>query len=247
MASAMQDTCLAAFFDEVTTQHAIGHSQNKERHTLFTLIQHHGHMARATVNDLILILILYGVVGKRDSTVVTMTTTSPTLISHLSTQKFVLVQEHLIPNNLKFAFVTLDSWGLRVQLPRETETRPSSFPHTFSTLSPVLSSAAPGVSPAWTRSLVMTLWCSSVLIVLLLTAVFRSLAVKEPAMRGPFPGQHQQQYAASPHYPQPPQPHHKTPIIDYTPPTMMQTGSLQGMPPSGPPMAPEGSSMETSK
>ncbi|KAF2647638.1 hypothetical protein K491DRAFT_614303 [Lophiostoma macrostomum CBS 122681] len=28
-------------------------------------------------------------------------------------------QEHLIPKNLEFAFVTLDSWDLRVQLPRE--------------------------------------------------------------------------------------------------------------------------------
>lgn len=28
-------------------------------------------------------------------------------------------QEHLLPNNLEFSFVTLDSWDLRVQLPRE--------------------------------------------------------------------------------------------------------------------------------
>jgi hypothetical protein len=28
-------------------------------------------------------------------------------------------QEHIIPKNLEFAFVTLDSWDLRVQLPRE--------------------------------------------------------------------------------------------------------------------------------
>ncbi|KAJ9640018.1 Asparagine-rich protein (ARP protein) [Coniosporium apollinis] len=28
-------------------------------------------------------------------------------------------QDHLLPNNLEFAFVTLDSWDLRVQLPRE--------------------------------------------------------------------------------------------------------------------------------
>ena len=28
-------------------------------------------------------------------------------------------QEHLLPKNLEFAFVTLDSWDLRVQLPRE--------------------------------------------------------------------------------------------------------------------------------
>ncbi|KAF2424816.1 hypothetical protein EJ08DRAFT_410011 [Tothia fuscella] len=66
-----------------------------------------------------------------------------------------------------------------------------------------------------------------------------------PTVRGPFPGQLQQQYSASPHYPQPPQPHRGTASGSYVQPLMMQAGPPQGMPPSGPPMAPEGASNET--
>ena len=39
------------------------------------------------------------------------------------------VHEHITPNNLQFAFVTLDAWDLRVQLPREARDKAAVLPN----------------------------------------------------------------------------------------------------------------------